>query len=174
MPITFTERVATVFKRYLHLMEKAIVKLRRDEKLTYHFGNFKVTVEYDYDSLYLIFEYDAFVVDSTDNAYILRVFDYKVGSVDKMVDSLIGEYPDDLTLCSCKKKEAKQGWCEECYPLVCTQEKNCCLCNENIGVWVKLTKCKHILHKVCWMNTIDLKCPSCQVVQEHKEMYYIL
>jgi hypothetical protein len=80
------------------------------------------------------------------------------------VYSLIKKY----TLCSCEKFFVeKDGWCKECYPYVCKQEEECCVCKENLGVWVEL-KCKHILHKNCWNKIVGLNCPLCRYTHTYK------
>jgi hypothetical protein len=77
---------------------------------------------------------------------------------------LVKEY----TLCSCEHEFThKDGWCKKCFPYVCEQEEECCVCKENEGVWVEL-KCKHIIHKVCWEKTVGLNCPLCRHTHSHK------
>ena len=72
------------------------------------------------------------------------------------------------TLCHCEKDFAeKDGWCKRCYAYVCEQEEECCVCKENLGVWVELN-CKHIMHEYCWNKTIGLNCPLCRHTHSYK------
>ena len=69
-------------------------------------------------------------------------------------------------MCVCGEWLAKKdGWCSKCYPYVCSQEEECCVCRENEGVWYQL-ECKHTLHEYCWKKTHGNKCPLCR--HEHK------
>lgn len=56
----------------------------------------------------------------------------------------------------------EDGFCENCYPAVCSQTDNCCVCLENEGVWVELDTCNHKLHRKCWEKTVGTKCPMCR------------
>jgi hypothetical protein len=72
-------------------------------------------------------------------------------------------------LCPCGRWLAKKdGWCSGCYPYVCSQEEECCVCRENEGVWYEL-ECKHTIHEYCWMRVHGLKCPLCR--HEHKHRF---
>jgi hypothetical protein len=73
-------------------------------------------------------------------------------------------------LCPCGQWLAKKdGWCSHCYPYVCSQEEECCVCRENEGVWYEL-ECKHTIHEYCWKRVHGLKCPLCR--HEHKHKFY--
>jgi hypothetical protein len=93
----------------------------------------------------------------------------KEGKDDKdYIYSLVKQY----TLCKgCEKCLAqKDGWCNGCYVYVCTQKDDCCVCQENEGVWVELS-CKHILHEGCWKKTVGSNCPLCREKQQGKYVY---
>ena len=88
------------------------------------------------------------------------------------IDKLIKTY--QFCSCSANTLAVKDGYCEQCYPLVMEQEDVCCICLHNEGVWVKL-ECGHTLHKGCFRNIGDYrtanrnsdgqcvkKCPLCR------------
>lgn len=183
MTFKFTERHATVLSRYLEF-NKADFLARTDkfskktpdefsEELddngnvtlsTNRFQNVRARVEVEYDRD----EYndDEIIPSSAKCVISVKYYDVPLGSHyielhsdDKnWIFHLVKEY----TMCKCKEYlSEKDGWCKSCYPYVCTQEENCCVCMENEGVWCKL-ECNHKLHKSCWKQTIGDKCPLCR------------
>jgi hypothetical protein len=189
MTFEFTARCATVFKRKLEVEMKDIVEvftnapnLSIDEVeksiddggdwnlQTICFKEFRMSVEID------------FTRDDDDNEIQLdslklavRIYYKKVriGHIvlkddfnifDQEIDKLVKEYK----ICPCGQLEKKDGWCRYCYPLISTQEDICSICHENEGVWIKL-KCNHLVHRPCWYQMENHKCPLCRAVQQRNE-----
>jgi len=83
------------------------------------------------------------------------------------MESLVKKY----SVCQCNRHlSCKDGYCKGCYPYVCEQEDDCCVCKENEGLWAEL-RCKHKIHELCWKKTIGLKCPLCRHEMNHKHQY---
>jgi hypothetical protein len=189
MAFKFTERHATVFSRYLEI-NKADFLARTDKfskktsdefseelddegnlvlcKLRFQNARVKVEIEYDRN------EYgDEEIIPSSAKCLItVKYYDVPLGShyieLDSDDKNWIFQLVKDYTMCKCKEYLAvKDGWCKDCYPYVCTQEENCCVCMENEGVWCEL-ECKHKLHKSCWKQTIGDRCPLCRETTQSK------
>ena len=96
--------------------------------------------------------------------------DFNVNDYEQ-VDALVKTY----IKCNCEVNLAvEDGFCDVCYCLATEQEDVCCICTENEGVWVKLQKCGHKLHRQCYSNIkreniqgeIVRKCPLCREIVE--------
>ena len=185
----FTERCATVFKRKLEMEMKEILEVFTNaptlsiEEIneatesddwnlhTFSFKEFVMDVDIDYsadeeknyeiklDSLQLVVRIR---YKNTRIGHIVMKDDFNIFY--KKIDELVKEYQ----ICPCGQLGKKDGWCRFCFPYVSTQEDICSICRENEGVWVEL-KCKHLVHKHCWMMVVNKKCPLCRVVHQYND-----
>ena len=190
MAFKFTDRHATVFSRYLEINKADFLaqtdkfsKKTSDEfgdeldddgnvilsSLRFQNASIKVEVEYDRQ------EYgDEYIIPSSAKCQIsVKYCDVSLGSYYIKLDTddknWIFHLVKDYTMCKCKEYLAvKDGWCKGCYPYVCTQKENCCVCMENEGVWCEL-ECKHKLHKSCWKQTIGDNCPLCRAKSDQSK-----
>lgn len=186
MSFEFTPRIATVFKRKLEVEMKEIVEvflnaptLSIDEinksidddgdwnLETIHFKGFRMDVEIDFSR-----DDDDYEIQLDSLKLAVRIYYKKTcfGCIhlkddcnifDEEIDKLVKEYK----ICPCGQLEKKDGWCRFCFPYVSTQEDICSICRENEGVWIEL-KCKHLVHKYCWTQIENHKCPLCRAVQQ--------
>jgi hypothetical protein len=200
MTFEFTPRIALFFTRYLEIEKMNLIKktaeliLSSSEEIDKHYDEcyglvtigqiyfkgwgVRFVLDYERDD-----DGDGNIIPKSLNLYcdmVRSVGSYRsdvisIGRHDlslltdekPWLDSLVKTY----ITCACEKKIVKKdGYCSDCYPYVCSQADDCCICKENEGVWVEL-KCKHILHEHCWRKTVGKKCPLCRKEQEHKFSY---
>lgn len=189
MEFELTPRIATFFSRYIEVQKTNI--LERFEKLKTEdaseleeelnddgliiidfqsFKKFELEMEVDFDrnsedmikpwSLKLMMHF-RYKVPNKDLGYV------NIANIHMKVDmeefiTKINESVKTYKICPCEDNiEYKDGWCITCYPYVLTQEDRCSVCLENDGVWIEL-KCKHTVHKRCWNNIENNKCPLCR------------
>jgi hypothetical protein len=185
--ITFSKRIATVFKRTINFhwdkikirFDKAVQdedesKMMEDEHLIYRFNGFglyyDLYADRDDDS-------DEIIWNTATIYFYVRVNNLlnslaSIGSTtcDEIIEGLSKIEDKVFTVCECSNYIAiKDGYCERCYPLVTTMDDNCPICMDNCeGVWYK-TKCGHIFHKKCWdahysqsRIGLNVKCPLCR------------
>ena len=60
--------------------------------------------------------------------------------------------------------------CKICYLNYCKGPEPCCICFNENGVWHKM-KCGHVLHKYCYIQIKNQKCPLCRANLEYEEIY---
>lgn len=186
--IIITDRMKTVMKRWLTIMYpqavETIVELQsnKDEKKFHEITEdtflertivFGLNLEID---LFCNWEEDDFIEwDNIDLSFSISFNKYvyvheqgrKMCDLFKIIDNLT-EFKSCI---SCNHYKAnKDGFCNNCYPWVTTQEEDCCICLDNSPkVWIKLP-CNHIMHKYCYKKVEGQKCPLCRV--HHERCYH--
>ena len=187
--ITFSKRMATIFKRVVTLhwdkikkrFDKAVQDQEddeiclEDEVHTFQFNGFGLYYDFyadrDNDSDEIIWNTATIYFYVRNN----HLKNYPLASIcgttcDKIIEELSKIEDKVFTICECSNYIAsKDGYCERCYPLATTMDDNCPICMDNCeGVWYK-TNCGHIFHKKCWnahysQSRIghNVKCPLCR------------
>ena len=176
MEYKFTERTATVFKRFLEVNRPYVnsrmqtINEEESEMEKERMVEHPIRASHDIWSIE-IFPHDRepnYDEESQDSdGFIplvagMRIFRTKDARerflhadplekwADDIIDGLVGAHP------SCKEcgswDLAKDiPFCRMCYPLIMTHTEDCCCCLTNTeGIWVKLP-CDHIMHKQCWL-----------------------
>jgi len=177
MNFEFTPRLATFFRRFVNLHINSLESEVKDSRelnnddyerkygdhikyvlkgISFDNWYFQIVIKRDYDE-----EQDLYI---TDSAYLLIELSYKQISINTTIpcDFNPDLYIKQYRMCECQKNLVNQeGYCDNCYPYVITQDENCCVCHENEGVWIKLD-CNHLIHLGCWKKMIGYSCPLCR------------
>jgi hypothetical protein len=189
MSLIITDRMKTVMKRWLSIKypkavdtlielqsnkdENKFHNLRSDDNLE-HTWMFDLHLEIELDCNWDNDD-DSIEWDNLDLSFSITfnkyAFVFERGR--KMVDlfKIIDNLTEFKQCTSCNHYKAKKdGFCDDCYPWITTQEEDCCICLDNSPkVWIKLP-CNHIMHKFCYSKVEGQKCPLCRV--HHERCYH--